>query len=177
MPVRVRNKSRTKIQGMSEHGAPVMLIRIRGTDRGELHGDIIQYYLQEPVPFQNIRELIFRIDGVSRLLRPAPEEEFHSLKRRGNQDKRQVLQMPESCGRLATLDSLRGEEFFHRFPAVGVQEMICLELIGRQHMSLQGRIRGGLTGGKDIYFRSALELMILLSELAGSLPLHERANR
>ena len=41
--------------------------------------------------------------------------------------------------------------------------MVCVELIGRKHMSLQGKIRIRQKAG-EVCFRSALELMVLLSE-------------
>lgn len=51
------------------------------------------------------------------------------------------------------LSRLKPREFFH------------LSLIGKYHGSFQGSIRGRLTGGRYVYFQSALELMHLLSEV------------
>ena len=46
----------------------------------------------------------------------------------------------------------------------GVQDTIYLQLIGRQNTSIQGRIWGRITKKRYISFRSALELICLLSE-------------
>ena len=49
-------------------------------------------------------------------------------------------------------------------PTPRVRDTIYLQLIGRQHTSIQGRIWGRVTKKKYITFRSALELIYLLSE-------------
>ena len=49
-------------------------------------------------------------------------------------------------------------------PATRVRDTIYLQLIGRQHTSIQGRIWGRVTRKKYVSFRSALELIYLLSE-------------
>ena len=49
-------------------------------------------------------------------------------------------------------------------PPPRVRDTIYLQLIGIQHTSIQGRICGKVTKKKYITFRSALELIYLLSE-------------
>lgn len=132
---------------------PGMLIRIRGMDQGEPWGELIQYSLQKAIIFRNLTELIFAIEAVSRPKNPAgPEKEFRTLSQ-GNPDG-----MPS--GNLMVTEVYGGQLY-----TSDVKEIFYLEVIRREHMSLQGRIRGELTAGADVYFRSALELMIMLSEL------------
>lgn len=201
MPVRAREKRGRELQGLRPtQGILVMLIRIRGTDRGEPFGDLIQYSLQEPVPFRNSKELVFRIAEIGRLLKPGAEDEFHSLG--GGRDRNRsggygslggrdrsgkekdgyspsggsgpgTGQGSSGSGlwneggiyRLAAADSRQRADFYLHFSAAGVKEQLCLELVGRHNMSLQGRIRGRLTAGRPVCFRSAMELLVMLSEL------------
>lgn len=172
MPAAMRNKGDAEIE-LPEfgQGVAIMLIRIRGTDGGELYGDIVQYYLQEPVPFQNMKELVFRIDAIGRFLKPDSGEKFHSLReenRRGGRKNHSEVQMPERRWKGGAAGSPGRRDFSSCFSMAGVKAVLDLELIGRRNMSLQGRIWGKPTGRRRISFRSVLELMVLLSELQES---------
>lgn len=161
MPVRMRAEWGMEFQGLRPtQGILVMLIRIRGTDGGEPYGDLIQYSLQEPMPFRNTKELVFRIAEVGRLLRPEEGEEFRTL--RGGRGREHPGKRRGLSGRSMFETE---EDIYLRFPSAGVKEQLCLKLVGRHNMSLQGRIRGRLTKGRPVSFRSAMELMAMLSEL------------
>ena len=116
-----------------------MLICIQGWDGEEPYGIAVHPGCKKTVPFQGLAELCLAIDGIASFL--------------------EILQeSAEECfpkGRLGL--PLYGKK---------VQEIFLLELFARQHKSLQGRFRGRLTGGKHIYFRSALELMAFMKEIA-----------
>lgn len=130
-----------------------MLIRIRGMDQGEPCGELVFCSLQKTILFRNLKELIFAIEAISRPKKPAgPEMEFRSLSQ-GN-----------SGGMLSGKPMVR-EVYGRQLYTSDVKAIFYLEVIRREHMSLQGRIRGELTAGADVYFRSALELMVMLSEL------------
>ena len=134
-----------------------MLIRIFGRKDQELYGDIVHYGLKKPVPDRGAAELVLRIDAISRSLgyssAESPgtsENRFHSVRRiRGG------------TGNILPEEYWREEE---AGPPPRVRDTIYLQLIGIQHTSIQGRICGKVTKKKYITFRSALELIYLLSE-------------
>ena len=131
-------------------GPTAMLIRIFGRRDHEPYGDIVHYDLKKPVPYQGSAELVLRIDAISRSLNlPASETTFRSM------DKAR-----DGTGNVLP------EEYWQEEgagPTPRVRDTIYLQLIGRQHTSIQGRIWGRVTKKKYITFRSALELIYLLS--------------
>lgn len=129
-----------------------MLIRVQGKDRGEPYGEIVHLNLPHTIPYKSLGELVFRIDGIARFLEMSDKRpDFRTW---DSQNEEMGSPSEESCS-----------------PAAGVQQslekgqVVCLELIGRQHMSLQGRLCGARKGEKEVYFRSALELMHLFSQM------------
>ena len=129
-----------------------MLIRIFGKKDQEPYGDIVHCYLKRPVPYQGSAELVLRIDAISRSLNlPASDTAFRSV-RRPRDETGNVLP----------------EEYWQDGTDAGsppkVRDTIYLQLVGRQHTSIQGRIWGRATRKKYVSFRSALELIYLLSE-------------
>lgn len=129
-----------------------MLIQVQGKYRDELCGEIVCLELPRPIPYRSLGELIFCIDGIARILElPGENQDFRTWNR-----KKEAAEMPWE----RVSNDSAGEILYQ-----GARQVVCLELIGRQHMSLQGRLRGGLNREKDVYFRSALELMHLFSQL------------
>ncbi len=162
-------------------GSPIaMLIRIFGKKDHEPYGDIIHCDLRKPVPYQGAAELVLRIDAISRSLDLTDSgSAFRSIKknRGGNEN-----MLPEEYrkneavgkGRRMPGDHLLESPVILDFPESaadrnaalppGVQDTIYLQLVGRQNTSIQGRIWGRITKKRYISFRSALELICLLSE-------------
>ena len=128
-----------------------MLIQVQGKYRDEPCGEIVCLELSKPIPYRSLGELIFCIDGIARILDlPDKNQDFRTWNGQKEVEEMSFKRLPN--------DSPGGILY------QGVRQVVCLELIGRQHMSLQGRIRGGLNR-EDVYFRSALELMHLFSQM------------
>ncbi len=109
-----------------------MLVCIQGWGRGEPYGQILHPECKETVPFMGLAELCLGIGRMASSLENSRERaECHITEKRPGQ-------------------TLYGS---------ARQEILFVEVFARQHRSLQGRYRGRLTGGRHIYFRSALELM------------------
>ncbi len=172
-------------------GPTAMLIRIFGKRDREPYGDIVHYHLKKPVPYQGSAQLVLRIDAISRSLNLPPSgTTFRSVGRprdeTGNvlpEEYWQKEYLPEETdgpepgtirdgktvsGELAvrekTVTDGSGSSRADTGPPPQVRDTIYLQLIGRQHTSIQGRIWGRATRKKYITFRSALELIYLLSE-------------
>ena len=162
MPVVKREQPK---RGLTKEASQVfynqMMIVLSGVEAGEPYGEIVHWYLETPVPYHGLAELIFRLEGIARLLQvPGEDSDFRSLHGR-TETKGQIL--PEEYCR--TVSSLRRttDNFGRKLYRRGKRDMVCVELIGRKHMSLQGKIRIRQKAG-EVCFRSALELMVLLSE-------------
>lgn len=143
-------KKESEDQKISE-GATAMLIRIYGRKDHEPYGDIVHYHLKKPVPYQGAAELVLRIDAISRSLNiPPSESSFRSIRR-----------PRDETGNVLPEEYWNGED---NNPPPRVRDTIYLQLVGRQHTSIQGRIWGKATRKRYVSFRSALELIYLLSE-------------
>lgn len=151
-----------------------MLIRIFGKKDREPYGDIVHYDLKKPVPYQGAAELVLRIDAISRSLDPSGSgSAFRSVKKTGDEsvnllpdeyrakevtDRKPMAHEPPDQG------SVHREPAEKESPPPKIRDTIYLQLIGRQHTSIQGRIWGRATRKRYVSFRSALELIYLLSE-------------
>ena len=139
-------------------GTTAMLIRIFGKKDQEPYGDIVHYHLKKPVPYQGAAELVLRIDAISRGFNlPASESTFRSV-RRPRDETGNVL--PGEYWQEETASEKTGDTS----PPPKVRDTIYLQVFGRQHTSIQGRIWGKATRKRYVSFRSALELIYLLSE-------------
>jgi len=127
--------------------ACTVLVSISEIREGGLYGHILHRSLKIPVPYHGTCDLVLKLDAVSR--------------RFGLPGSEQLL--PAECqGEIAEDRWMKpgwGSEFYH----LGTQETLYVQIAGRQNYSLQGRIRGNLTGGNYVRFRSGMELMQLLS--------------
>ena len=114
-----------------------MVIRIFGSKDRELYGDIVHCHLKRPVPYQGAAELVLKIDAISRSLNLPPSgDRFRSM---GRSRGRTGNTVPEEFFTVSDQDP---------GPAGKVQDTIDLQLVGRQHTSIQGRIWGRLTRKK-----------------------------
>jgi len=143
--------------------ACTVLVSISEIREGGLYGHILHGSLKAPVPYQGTCDLVLKLDAVSRRFGPAgPAWEYRFL-RDGLAGKEGLL--PAECREEVPEDrrmkSGWGSEFYH----LGTKETLYLQIAGRQNYTLQGRIRGKLTGGNYVCFRSGMELMQLLSTI------------
>lgn len=141
-------------------GGAHMLVLVQGSRDRELYGSVVHMALQEPVPYGNIRELLLTLDTIGRQLGLSPSKEgFRTL---GGGSGGEFCRTEPEWNR-------NGEEydeesrFWSQIRAQKPREFFQLHLAGMQNSSLQGSVRGRLTKGRHVYFRSALELMSMLS--------------
>lgn len=141
----------------------VMLIRIMGNDQGEPYGDIVHANLKRPVPYHSLADLSFSIDKIARFLNLLKgREEVRSLGGRAGEE---MTALPERYQNRILADQGSREKLYREIEPRRAEKTVCLELIGGNHMSLQGRLWGEITEGRYRYFRSVLELMYLFSEM------------
>ena len=111
--------------------------------------DFMRCLFKDNIP---LAQLVLRIDAISRRLDlPPSDTAFRSIQGRARDETGNGL--PDEYWQKADTS-----------PPGRVRDTIYLQLIGRQHTSIQGRIWGIATRKKYITFRSALELIYLLSE-------------
>ncbi|MCI8660186.1 MAG: hypothetical protein HFG54_08070 [Lachnospiraceae bacterium] len=144
-----------------EERAADMLILIQDIRQGEPYGCMIYSHMERLSPFRSVRELLLQIDAVGRRMKVPGVKSFlmcgstldENEKALGAGDR--ILASERSIeGSLAeVLGWLKPKEYFH------------ITLIGMEHGSLQGCIRGMRTGRNPVHFRSALELMYILSSI------------
>lgn len=145
-----------------------MLVLVQGSRGRELYGSVAHTGLPEPVPYGNIRELLLALDAIGRRLGlSSPEGGLRTLGGgtgggRGGprpERKRDMEEEREQEGG----DRDGESRFLRQLYAGRPREFFQLRLTGMHNSSLQGSLRGRLTGGRYVYFRSALELMSMLS--------------
>lgn len=133
---------------------------------GEQDGFISHYNLRRTIPFHHFGELLWRLDEICGLLgTPERQETYRTLKkRRGIKHEPAFAGLPAEYGETVTTKDRLQEGSFAGSWEVRPRQVLQLYLVRRDHLSLQGGIRGKLTGGEWICFRSALELLHLLTD-------------
>lgn len=131
---------------------------------GRISGHIVQYNLARPVPFDNPGELVLRIEEICRYLeggdQPRAGTAAAGFRTMDGKCRKKIYLLPEKYRQLRDLSA--GQ----KLPGnILTRETFYLEVIGRQHMSLQGRLKGRRTRSQYVYFRSALELMAMICQL------------
>ena len=130
---------------------------------GELSGNIVNFYLKEPVAFCGILDMALKIDILcTRLSRPMATTEMrfldeHMRKTYEKQMLNQVYAPLKTCSDIQEMDKFMSL-------AAKAYETLVIEIHQRQFSSMQGRIKGKCSGGNGVSFRSALELMRMLRE-------------
>lgn len=160
-----------------------MMVCIWQGGRGEPKGEIIHLNLKDPVPYQGVKELGFRIDEIARFLnlpdsgrgchpksspsgsrKETPSGSCRKCRSPGRNEK-PPGELPKERFEIIPTGQWKREELVRRFPCRKIREMVCVELLGRHYRSLQGRLRCRGTKEQYVYFRSALELMHFFAEL------------
>lgn len=143
----------------------IMLVGICGTDEEgrEPWGEIIHGSLIKPVPYRGLAELEFRMDEIARFLKlPSDTSPCRTLPGSHGGG---MTALPEEYRKEGSAGWRSGSGFRQGMCRKRPRELVRVELLGRYHMSLQGRVRCRSTGEREICFRSALELMYLFSEI------------
>lgn len=133
----------------------MLLVQIQGMRGKDWYGCILDERRKGSVFFCGIHELILWTDALSG-------------DRREREDRMGFPSLRDGPG--VSVETLPGNdqtdmqweaENIHRIRG----ESLLIQIIGKQNKSLQGRIQGRMIKGRNAYFRSALELMHLLSEI------------
>ena len=137
--------------------ASVMLVCINGCHEDMLYGNIVSYYLAEPVYFKGTSQLILGIDQICETVgAPMRENQYRELSK---------IQKP--------INSRDAAECIAPY-ASKAKEIVIIQVLFRQNASMQGRIHCTYTGRTFMSFRSALELMRMLEEIGANLQGKER---
>ncbi|HCD45953.1 MAG TPA: hypothetical protein DEQ64_19955 [Lachnoclostridium sp.] len=142
-----------------------MLICFHGKKEGNLYGEILNCYIDGPVWFSSVGDLILKLDEICdwvgtpqpsmdpRFLNKKMSEEYaYRTKGKNKIPVKAKIQLQDS----KTLS----------FRAVQAKESLIVKIEHRQNASIQGIVTGRLTSKNYVAFRSALELMRMIREIA-----------
>lgn len=133
-----RNAAEESETEMKFSGAKYILVCIHGMNEKGIYGKLVNFYLKNPVDFDGAGDLVLKADMICDQLE-TPELSAEAVE--NLLDGRRNLIYPE---------------------AMQAKELLDIYIDCRRHFSLQGRIRGRMTEGHYINFRSALELLKML---------------
>ena len=140
-----------------------MLVCVQGLADGRINGMIFNSHLVEPVPFSGVGELVLRIDEICDWLgtpRAAQPPRFL------NWEMRRDYEAACQARPVTVKENLMSRRDAALFPgAARARDVLSVCVEFRRQASIQGRIRGKLTRGKEVSFRSGLELMRMMSLL------------
>ncbi|MDR1769625.1 MAG: hypothetical protein LBS02_03155 [Hungatella sp.] len=142
----------------------IMLICIHGQKERELYGEILNCYIDNPVPFSSTADMILKLDEICNLIgspQLVTEPRFLNKKMKEHYFARMKEQnkLPVKA-KIRLRDSTSIGLWAHNAKEI---LLICIEY--RYYSSFQGRIWGERTLGKHISFRSVLELMRMINEI------------
>lgn len=139
----------------------VMLVCINGHRYGQPYGDIVNCHLKKLICFHGIHDLILSIDEVCEQLgSPMRSTEPRFLTEEGAES---YQKLSRHSKKKSQLDPKKTAERIIPF-VTNAGAVIVVEVMYRQHSSMQGRIHCSCTGPKYVAFRSALELLRMLME-------------
>lgn len=145
-----------------------MLVFLQGQDELGLYGTIVNGYLKEPVSFHGIGNMILSLDEICDWINsPRRGSEPRFLNRQMKKDFEERHSKKPEIDQENKLFGMDLEAYIQTFRAKDVL-MITIEY--RQNASLQGSVCGKVTDEQRVSFRSALELMRMLSQLDLSAP-------
>lgn len=127
-----------------------------------VYGDIYNHNFKENIPFNGIGDMALKIDLIcSWLNTPQVTTEPRFLSREMGKRYRESYSNSPEQNRQA---DNKGHIDYER--VINFKELLVICVKYRQNASLQGSVRGKLTKGITVHFRSALELMRMLSMVA-----------
>ncbi len=142
-----------------------MLICFHGKEGEDFYGEILNCYIEKPVCFFGIGDLILKLDEMCDLIgTPQSTTEPRFLnKKMANQYElrtRRKIKIPEK----ASIQLQNSMVLYSQ--ASRAKNTLLIKIEFRQNASMQGRVIGKITSQKYICFRSALELMRMIKEIA-----------
>ena len=134
-----------------------MLVCIQGTEEGEVCGEIYSCYLKEPIWFSGVGDMVLKLDEMCNWVgAPYPTTDYRFLNREMERQYREDSAHHPQVSRDNLVYSIDRIPFQH---ALKAREVLVVYIKYRQNSSLQGSVRGRITKGEVVSFRSALELM------------------
>lgn len=129
----MRDNQKCTISDKAHH----MLVYIYGINGSEPYGEIVNFYLKETETFQNIGEMVLKLDNIcSYFETAAAKDEPHLISIRTAQSR-----------------------------SAKAKALLAVDIECRRYASLQGKVRGNLTKWRYLVFRSGLELMRIFYEI------------
>ncbi|MEY8355369.1 hypothetical protein AALB39_18705 [Lachnospiraceae bacterium 54-53] len=142
-----------------------MLICIHGKRGEEPCGEILNCYMEGPVAFYNVGDLVLKLDEICDWIgTPHPSTEPRFLNHEMEKQYRSRMEGKSNVPVKAKIRLLDSSLLISR--AVKARQTLLVKIEFRQYSSFQGRVQGKLTRGEFVGFRSALELMRMVRELA-----------
>lgn len=137
--------------------ASTMMVCIQGTKEGEPYGEICNCYLREPVPYNGAGDMILKLDEMCNWEgAPHPTTDYRFLNREMEKQYREASAHHPQASKDNLVYSIDHIPFQH---ALKAREVLVVYIKYRQNSSMQGSVRGRVTKGEVVSFRSALELM------------------
>ena len=138
-----------------------MLVCVQGTEEGELCGEIYSCYLKDPIWFRGVGDLVLKLDEMCNWVgmpHATTDPRFLNLEtERLYREASSHHPQADRSNLTYTMDQIPFKQ------ALKAREVLIVYVKYRQFSSLQGSIRGKITKGKVVNFRSALELMRMIS--------------
>ncbi|WP_195612863.1 hypothetical protein [[Clostridium] symbiosum] len=139
--------------------AVIVLLCIYGVSDHGVYGDIYNHNFKENIQFYGIGDMVLKIDQIcSWLNTPQATTEPRFLCREMEEKYRESCSSTPGQNRIA---GGIGRIEYER--VVNAKELLVVYVKYRQNASLQGSVRGKLTKGITVHFRSALELMRMIN--------------
>ncbi|WP_394523200.1 hypothetical protein [Lacrimispora sp. JR3] len=141
-----------------------MLVCVHGKADDHVFGEILSCYMERPVVFKNVGELVLRIDEICNWIgTPHPSTEPRFLSRSMGNQYRDRMEGKNNVPVKAKIRFQDSSQLISR--AVKARATLLVTIEYRLYSSLQGRVQGKLTQGKAVPFRSAMELMRMIQEI------------
>lgn len=137
-----------------------VMICVQGIGEGGVYGELYNCYLKDSVRFEGVGDMVLKLDDICEWVgTPQRTTDPRFL----NEEMKKKYSIASSEHPAVVRNNLvysTNEILFKN--ALKARELLVLYVSYRQNSSLQGSIKGRLTKGKIINFRSGMELMRMI---------------
>jgi hypothetical protein len=142
-----------------------MLICFHGKEGEDFYGEILNCYIDKPVCFFGIGDLILKLDEMCNWIgTPQPTTEPRFLNKKMAKQyalrSKKKIRIPEKASIQLQNSTVLCSQ------ASRAKSTLLIKIEYRQNASMQGRVIGKITAQNYISFRSALELMRMIKEIS-----------
>ena len=140
--------------------ASTMMVCIHGAKEGEPYGEIYSCYLKEPVQFNGAGDMALKLYEICDWVgAPQSTTDPRCLNTEMEKQYREASSHHPQVSRDNLVYSIDQIPFQH---AIQARHVLVVYVKYRQNSSIQGSVRGKVTKGEIVNFRSALELMRMI---------------